>query len=165
MLQALGGKLISKDMAMRELPFNVNVTLEQEKIEIEDMRTSLLGSLNAYTQAIPQMAAAGQDPSDIVEKIANVIKARQKGMAIEDAILDIFEKPEQVPSTGAPSEVEQPSTAPTAPVGGSPEEPVAPEANIPMQQAPAERPPLESILSSLGIGGQIGGSVRTVARR
>ena len=165
MLQALGGKLISKDMAMRELPFNVNVTLEQEKIEIEDMRTSLLGSLNAYTQAIPQMAAAGQDPSDIVEKIANVIKARQKGMAIEDAILDIFEKPEQVPSTGAPSEVEQPSTAPTAPVGGSPEEPVAPEENIPTPKVTPERPPLESILSSLGIGGQVGGSARTIVRR
>jgi len=47
MLQALGGKLISKDMAMRELPFNVNVTQEQEKIEIEDMRNARIGSLQA----------------------------------------------------------------------------------------------------------------------
>jgi hypothetical protein len=47
MLQALGGKLISRDMAMRELPFTVNVTQELEKIEIEDMRAALLGSLTA----------------------------------------------------------------------------------------------------------------------
>ncbi len=38
MLQALGGGLISTDLAMRELPFGINVTQEQEKIEIEQMR-------------------------------------------------------------------------------------------------------------------------------
>ena len=79
MLQALGGGLISKDMAMRELPFTVNVTQELEKIEIEKMRDSLLGSITAYTQAIPQMAASGGDASEVVRKIAAVIKARQKG--------------------------------------------------------------------------------------
>ena len=86
MLQALGGKLISKDMAMRELPFTVNVSQEVEKIEIEDMRTALVASLQAYTQAIPQIAASGGDASQIVSKIAQVIRARQKGQAIEDAI-------------------------------------------------------------------------------
>ena len=43
MLQALGGKLISKDMAMRELPFGINVTQEQEKIEVEELRNALVG--------------------------------------------------------------------------------------------------------------------------
>jgi hypothetical protein len=101
MLQALGGKLISKDMAMRELPFTVNVTQELEKIEIEDMRTALLSSLNAYTQAIPQMATQGQDASDVVRKIAAVIKARQKGQALEDAIEATFAPQQQVPPSGA----------------------------------------------------------------
>ena len=106
MLQALGGKLISKDMAMRELPFTVNVTQELEKIEIEDMRTALLGSLTAYTQAIPQMATQGQDASEVVRKIAAVIKARQKGQALEDAIEATFAPaPQQVPPAGAPSQV------------------------------------------------------------
>jgi hypothetical protein len=162
MLQALGGKLISKDMAMRELPFNVNVTQEQEKIEIEDMRNALIGSLQAYTQAIPQMAAAGQDPSDIVKKIADVIKSRQKGQAIEDAIEEIFApQAQQVPPAGAPSQVEQTSPAPAAaPVGGP----------IP-EQGMAELPPVEaapdiqSLLSSLTSGGEANASVRTIRRR
>ena len=154
MLQALGGKLISKDMAMRELPFNVNVTQEQEKIEIEDMRNALISSLQAYTQAIPQMATAGQDPTDIVTKIASVIKSRQKGQSIEDAIEEIFAPKEQVPPAGA-AQVEQPSPAPTAPVGG---------------QSPAELPPtappdVQSLLSSLTGGGQANASVRTIRRR
>jgi hypothetical protein len=154
MLQALGGKLISKDMAMRELPFNVNVTQEQEKIEIEDMRNALISSLQAYTQAIPQMATAGQDPTDIVTKIASVIKSRQKGQSIEDAIEEIFAPKEQVPPAGA-AQVEQPSPAPTAPVGGP----------TPMEAQPQGVPDVQSLLSSLTSGGAANSSVRTIRRR
>jgi len=149
MLQALGAKIISKDMVMRELPFGINVTQEQEKIEIEEMRNSLLGALGAYTQAIPQMATQGMDPSDIIIKISDVIKARQKGVAIEDAIEEIF-KPEELPPAGAP-QVEQTSPAPAAPVGG-----------IPPQQ---QQGGLQSLLSSLTAGGQASASARTVVRR
>ena len=162
MLQALGGKLISKDMAMRELPFNVNVTQEQEKIEIEDMRNALIGSLQAYTQAIPQMAAGGQDPSDIVRKIAEVIKSRQKGQAIEDAIEEIFApQAQQVPPAGAQSQVEQTSPAPaSAPVGGpTPEQGMA---ELPPQE---QAPDIQSLLSSLTSGGAANASVRTIRRR
>ena len=139
MLQALGGKLISKDMAMRELPFTVNVTQELEKIEIEEMRQSLLGSIQAYTQSIPQMAAQGQDASDVVRKIAAVIKARQKGQMLEDAIEASFAPQQQVPPAGVPtSPVEQTSPVPGgAPAGG----PITPG------QAPA--PDAMSLISSL----------------
>jgi hypothetical protein len=162
MLQALGGKLISKDMAMRELPFTVNVTQELEKIEIEDMRTALLGSLTAYTQAIPQMATQGQDASEVVRKIAAVIKARQKGQALEDAIEATFAPaPQQVPPAGAPSQVEQMSPAPVAaPVGGpTPEEGVT---ELPPQE---QAPDIQSLLSSLTSGGEANASVRTIRRR
>ena len=164
MLQALGGKLISKDMAMRELPFNVNVTQEQEKIEIEDMRNALIGSLQAYTQAIPQMAASGQNPSDIVRKIAEVIKSRQKGQTIEDAIEEIFApEAQQVPPAGAQTQVEQTSPAPAAaPVGGpTPEEGGQPQELPPQEQAPN----IQSLLSSLTSGGEASASVRTIRRR
>ena len=150
MLQALGGKLISKDMAMRELPFGINVTQEQEKIEVEEMRNALVGSLQAYTQAIPQLAASGGDASDIVKKIAQVIKARQKGVSIEDAIEDIFTP--ELPPAGTEQMVEQTSPAPAGPVGGLP------------SQAP-QGGGLQSLLSSLSAGGRASASARTVVRR
>ena len=150
MLQALGGKLISKDMAMRELPFGINVTQEQEKIEVEEMRNALVGSLQAYTQAIPQLAASGGDASDIVKKIAQVIKARQKGISIEDAIEDIFTP--ELPPAGTEQMVEQTSPAPAGPVGGLP------------SQAP-QGGGLQSLLSSLSAGGRASASARTVVRR
>jgi hypothetical protein len=156
MLQALGGGLISKDMAMRELPFNVNVTLEQEKIEVEKMRDSLLGSLAAYTQAIPQMATQGQDPSEIVRKIAEVIKARQKGVAIEDAIQDVFAPEQQVPPAGAQTSVEQPvPAAPGEPAGGAPQ----------VEAAPQGRPDMQELLSRLSSSGAASGSAAIMQRR
>jgi hypothetical protein len=162
MLQALGGGLISKDMAMRELPFTVNVTQELEKIEIEQMRSSLLGSLTAFSQAIPQMATQGQDASEVVRKIAAVIKARQKGISLEDAIEATFAPQQQVPPAGAPQMVEQPSPAPEGvPAGGA----LAPE-GMPAEMPPAEQAPeLQSLLSSLSGSGQASASVRTIRRQ
>ena len=156
MLQALGGGLISKDMAMRELPFTVNVTQELEKIEIENMRTALLGGITAMAQAIPAMATQGQDPSDMVNKIAAVIKARQKGQALEDAIEATFTPQQPVPPAGAPNMVEQPSPAPTGvPAGGA----------LPQEGAPVEpqaAPDIQSILTSLTASGK--GNARVVTR-
>jgi hypothetical protein len=157
MLQALGGKLISKDMAMRELPFTVNVTQELEKIEIEDMRTALLSGITAMAQAIPAMATQGQDPSVMVNKIAAVIKARQKGQALEDAIEATFAPQQQVPPAGAPNPtVEQTSPAPLGgPVGGSP-------SPIPQQQQEED---VMSLISGLTGTGRGTASVRSVRRR
>ena len=154
MLQALGGGLISKDMAMRELPFTVNVTQELEKIEIENMRQSLLGGITAMAQAIPAMATSGGNPADIVTKIAGVITARQKGVSLEDAISEIFAPQQPVPPVGAaPSPVEQPSPVPgAAPAGGLPPEGMAP-------QAPP--PDLQTILSTLSGSGKATGRVTT----
>ena len=154
MLQALGGKLISKDMAMRELPFGINVTQEQEKIEIEDMRTALIGAMQAYSQAIPQMAVQGQDPTEIVKKIAEVIKARQKGRTLEDAIEDIFAP--ELPPAGEQQMVEQTSPAPEQPVGGP--TPMPP-------QGEEVTPDIQSLLSSLSSTGKGTASARRVIRR
>ena len=172
MLQALGGKLISKDMAMREMPFNVNVTLEQEKIETEDLRSSLMGALQAYTQAIPQMAAQGQDPSEIIQRIAQVIKERQRGKVLEDIIEEVFTP--KNPPAGAQQSVEQPvPSAPGAPVGGAPSGSPMGEVGSGSPEGPpfrgpgveTQRPELQSILASLNASGKANGSVRTITRR
>jgi hypothetical protein len=151
MLQALGGGLISKDMAMRELPFGVNVTLEQEKIEIEKMRDALVGSLAAMSQAIPQMVMQGQDPSNMVRQIAEVIKGRKAGKNIEDVIEEVFE-PENPPA-GAEEQSEQPvPAAPGVPsAGGAP--------------APQGRPDLQTLLSTMTGEGAGRSAVRTTRER
>ena len=152
MLQALGGGLISKDMAMRELPFTVNVSQEVEKIEVENMRSSLLSGITSMAQAIPAMATSGADPSKVIKQIADVISARQKGQPLEDAVAATFAPEQQVPPAGAATPpVEQPSPAPAAaPVGGQ----------SPMV-APRPAPDLQTILSTLSGSGKASGRVTT----
>ena len=148
---------------MRELPFNVNVTLEQEKIETEDLRAALIGSLQASAQAIPQMVTQGQDPSDLVRKLAGVIKARQKGIQIEDAIEEIFEQ--KNPPAGAEEQSEQSPvpSAPPAPVGGAPE--ATPPAGPEMAGPSGAQPTMQSLLAGLNAAGNPTGGVSTRAVR
>ena len=148
-LQALGAELVSKDFIRRELPWSVNVTLEEQRIEIEKMRDNLTNAITASAQAIPAMAAQGQDPSKLIQNIADVIERRRKGETIEDAALAVF-TPQQAPQQpmqpemappGAQGPVEQapPSPAtPGQPSGGAPQQ---------EQQIPQD---LQGILAQLG---------------
>jgi hypothetical protein len=91
------------------------------------------------------MTAQGQDASDLAMKMAEVIKERQKGTAIEEAVSKIFAPvpaptpapaPQFAPGGTSPAPVEQPvPSAPAAP-SGAPQE----------QQQPID---LASILTQL----------------
>lgn len=131
-LQALGADLVSRDFVMRELPWSMNVSQEQQQIDIQKMRDNLNASISSLAATIPAMAAQGADPSDTVRKIAEVIKARRNGRSIEDAASEIFAPPEPVEPpvedmlTGSPlaapgalTPVEQ-ATVPAAPGGVTP---------------------------------------------
>jgi hypothetical protein len=160
-LQALQADLVSHDFVMRELPWTMNVSQEQERIDVEKMRASLSGSFQALAQAIPQMASSGQDPTGIINKMAQVIDLRRKGTMIEQAVLDAFQ-PEPAPAPTGPTmspdqllsqmgggQAPMPSPEPTAPEAAAataPGEQPAPAGN----NAP---PDINSILSSLGGAG------------
>lgn len=145
-LQALGADLVSKDFIRRELPWSVNVTLEEQRIEIEKMRDNLTASITATAQAIPAMAAQGQDPSALIRNIADIIERRRKGENIEDAALAVFTPPQpeqpaqpEMAPPGAQGPVEQAPPSPATP--GQPSGGAAPQA------APQD---LASILATIG---------------
>jgi hypothetical protein len=128
-LQARGDKLISRDFLRRQMPWEMNVSMEEEKVEVEELRDALIQSVAAYAQSIPAMASQGQDPSRAIQAIAAAIKGRMAGDNIEDVIATAFtpppppESPEgvapgQPPAQGVPSEA--PTGAPM-PQGGPPQ--------------------------------------------
>ena len=100
------------------------------------------------------MAMQGQDASEVVRQIAAVIKARQKGQALEDVIEEVFTpQPQPVPPAGAPQAVEQPSPVPAgASAGGA------------TPQIEAAPPDIMSLLSGITGGGQPTASVRSSRR-
>jgi hypothetical protein len=80
---------------------DLNVTQEEQRVDIEEMRDSLRVAVAQYAQAIPALAAQGQDPSEIISRIATVIQGRQKGQALENIIEKAF-APEPAPTPQAP---------------------------------------------------------------
>jgi hypothetical protein len=124
LLQMRSDKLVSRDYVRREIPMDLNVTQEEQRVDIEEMRDALRVSVAQYAQAIPALAAQGQDPSQIVSRIAEVIKGRQKGLALESIVEKVF-TPEPQPEMAMPPQ-------------GGPELPVAGAAPAPASQQPPQ---------------------------
>jgi hypothetical protein len=168
-LQARGDKLISRDFLRRQMPWELNVTMEEEKVEIEELRDALIQAVSGYAQALPAMAAQGQDPSKILTAMAQVIDGRAKGRAIEEVVAEAFMPQQQQvsPEVAAAGEAQAPGQAPS----GEPTQPGQPsqEGQLPpglsatgrMQgvapgqagMAPGGRPALETLLAGLSSSG------------
>jgi hypothetical protein len=101
LLQMRSDKLVSRDYVRREIPMDLNVTQEEQRVDIEEMRDSLRVAVAQYAQAIPALAAQGQDPSEIITRIASVIQGRQKGQSLESTIEKAF-TPEPPPAQQMP---------------------------------------------------------------
>lgn len=144
LLQMRSDKLVSRDYVRREIPMELNVTQEEQRVDIEEMRDSLRVAVAQYAQAIPALAAQGQDPTQIISRIAEVIKGRQKGLQLESIIEKAF-MPEPAPE--APMMPEQMSPAGAAPAPASQPSPEQPGGAAP---AGATRPDIATLLASIG---------------
>jgi len=161
-LQARGDKLISRDFLRRQMPWEMNVTAEEEKVEVEQLRDALIQAVAGYAQALPAMASQGQDPSKVLRSMAMVIHGRQKGDAIEDVVAEAF-APEPEPQM-SPEMATAAGEAPGAPgqaPSGEPQLPAGLEASGRMQgvapgqqgMAPGGRPALQTLLAGLSSSG------------
>jgi len=144
LLQMRSDKLVSRDYVRREIPMELNVTQEEQRVDIEEMRDSLRVAVAQYAQAIPALAAQGQDPSQIVSRIAEVIKGRQKGKQLETIVEEVF-APEPAPEVPTEMMGEQVPAAGMAPV------PASQPTQEQMGAAPAagSRPDIASLLASI----------------
>lgn len=148
LLQMRSDKLVSRDYVRREIPVEINVTQEEQKVDIEEMRDALRVAVAQYAQAIPALAAQGQDPSQIISRIAEVIQGRQKGMQIETIVEKAF-MPEPQPQ--APQGMPQMPVAGAAPAPASQPTPVQTGGAAPAPgQEPQGRPDIASLLASIG---------------
>lgn len=160
LLQARGDKLVSRSMARRHLPVAFNASEEERAIDMEEMRDSLKAGFNSMAGAIPQMALQGQDPTDIVRKMAKAIEARRSGKSMEDAIALGFEPEKKKAQPAAPG---------TSPDAGMQDEasmmgldtpgPGEPVQNQAVQQGP---PPMQQLLAGLSRNGRPDLSSRVV---
>ena len=116
-LQARGDRLISQDWLRRQLPFSLNATEEEQKLDIEDMRQALRQAVSGYAQAIPVLAQSGQDPGEILSRLALIIEGRLKGRPIEEVVSEAFAPAEPPPGMVDPT-VDSASPVPGVPGEG-----------------------------------------------
>ena len=165
-LQARGDRLISRDFLRRQMPFALNASEEEQRVDIEEMRDALKQAVAGYSQAIPVLAQAGQDPGEILSRLSEIILGRQKGRPIEEVVSEAF-APEEMPT---PPGVELAGEA-TAGMGGAPGEAppggggedleglsssglVRGVAQGQAGMAPGGRPDLQMLMASLGRSGE-----------
>lgn len=153
LLQMRSDKLVSRDYVRRELPIEINVGQEEQKVDIEEMRDALRAAIGQTALAIPQMVAQGQDPMKIITSFADMIKNRQKGMTIETVVEKAF-APEPQPATpemGMQPPVAGAASAPASqPIPGQPGGMAPAAGGAPAQEAPQGRPDIASLLASIG---------------
>jgi hypothetical protein len=142
LLQMRSDKLVSRDYVRREIPVEINVTQEEQKVDIEEMRDALRVAVAQYAQAIPALAAQGQDPSQIISRIAEVIQGRQKGMQIENIVEKAFMLEPQPQATPLPQ-------MPVAGAAPAPASQPTPDQSGGAAPAPG-RPDIASLLASIG---------------
>jgi hypothetical protein len=159
-LQARGDKLISRDFLRRQMPFSFNATEEEQKLDIEEMREALKQAVSGYAQAIPVLAQAGQDPGDVLARMAQIIEGRQKGEPIEKVVSEAF-APQAPPEGVAPPDDPMMGPAGAAPSGGAEDlEGLDPFGRIngvaegQRGMAPGGRPDLNVLLAGLTGSGQ-----------
>ena len=146
LLQMRSDKLVSRDYVRREIPMELNVTQEEQRVDIEEMRDSLRVAVAQYAQAIPALAAQGQDPSEIVNRIAGVIQGRQKGLSLESVIEKVFAPvPQPAPMPGAEQMIPAAGAA-TAPASQLPPQE---QAGMAPAAGPTQRPDIAGLLASI----------------
>ena len=143
LLQMRSDKLVSRDYVRREIPVEINVSQEEQKVDIEEMRDALRVAVAQYAQAIPALAAQGQDPELIITRISEIIQGRQKGMQIETIVEKAF-APTPQPQAAQP--LPQLSAAGAAP---APASQPTPEQSGGAAPAPG-KPDIASLLASIG---------------
>lgn len=146
LLQLRGDKLVSRDFVQRQLPMQIDVVQMQQQVDSEDFEDALKAGTQMLMQQIGALALQGQDPTELLTKLAKVIQLREAGKPVHESVLEAF-KPQEAP--------QQPQMMPPGVPGqGAPQGPPgAPMGAVmagPGGQAPGD---MMQLLASLKSGG------------
>jgi len=149
LLQLQGGGLVSKAYVRRNTSNDINSAEEESQITLEAVRDALIQGLSATGQSMAGMIAQGQDPAELLAKLAEAAKQVQKGKPIEDIVSGLFPPPEPVePAPGSPESAGAPGP------GGPAFDAFAPQPGADATAGPGGRPSLQQLFAGIGNGGQ-----------
>lgn len=148
LLQLRSDQLVSRDFVQRQLPMEIDVVQMQQQVDTEQFEDAMKAGIQQTMQSIGSLVLQGQDPMELLTKLAKVMELREKGKPVHEAVLSAFKPPEAPPGApqGAPGQPPQPGG------GGAPGAPPGPGGGM---------PDMMQLLTSLKSGGQANMNVRT----
>ena len=151
-LQARGDKLISRDFLRRQMPFALDASEEEQMVDIEEMRDALKQAVAGYAQAIPALAQSGQDPAEVLERVAEIITGRERGKPIEKVVMEAFAPDEPPPGVEQAGMDGADLASPQGGTSGGLNPDGTMRGVAPGQQGmgPGGRPDLQMLMASLG---------------
>jgi hypothetical protein len=157
LLQLRGDQLVSRDFVQRQLPMDIDIVQLQTQIDNEQITDAIKQGLMAYLQQIGIMAGQGQDPTTLLREAAQVIKLREKGTPLHEAVLEAFTPKQPPPGQMGPG---GPPGAPQGPGGPGGLPPGVQPSGLPQGVAPGQagqgpggRADLMSLLAGMGASG------------
>lgn len=172
LLQLRGDQLVPRDFVQRQLPMDIDVVQLQTQIDNEQVTDALKQGVFAYVQSVGILAQQGQDPVQILTRVARIIGNREKGSPMHEAILAAFEptKEEKAAQEAAMQAQQEQMGGGGGGMPGMPGPPSGMEASgLPQGVAegqagmqPGGRADVMSLLAGLGGGGKanLGATVR-----
>jgi hypothetical protein len=156
LLQGLGAGLFSKDYVLRNLPLDksIDATEEQFKIQMEQLRDSLLQGLSGMAQSMPMAIQNGLDPWQFLGTVVECIDALEKKKPLDDILKKLLKpKEEPAPAGAPPTDPMAALEAAAAQAGGGAGGPeIAPGADA--TQGPGGRPDRQMFFAGLSSSGQ-----------
>lgn len=157
LLQLQAAQAIDRETMLRQLPIEVDVEQLQRKIDIEQINDALKqGLFAAVANAAPMEMQGGPPAFQTLLKAVDIVKARENGTPIYQALYDAF-KPDETQQAMKPEDqlMQQlmggAGGAPGAPPGGGGA--MAPSGQDNTQLGPGGSPDLQMILAGLTNGG------------
>lgn len=96
LLQLRADQAIDRDTMQRMLPFEVDVEQLQRRIDIEQFTDAMKQGMFGLLANAPMMGQQGMDPFTPLRQAAEIIKARENGTPLHEALMEAFKpKPEE----------------------------------------------------------------------
>lgn len=121
LLQLRADQAIDRDTMQRQLPFDVDVEDLQRRIDIEQIEDALKQGLFGLLANAPALSVQGIDPLQTLQRAAQIVKARENGTPVHEAILKAF-TPEEQAQPSSPEEQAMQQLRQLAGGGGAPPE-------------------------------------------
>ena len=93
-LQARAEKMFSRDYMRRNSPIDIDSDQQKKEVDLEDLEEAAKQAIMGYAQSIPALASQGQDPSEPIRVLSEIMSSRRKGRSFIESVEKAFEKPE-----------------------------------------------------------------------